>query len=104
MEVLRASEGTAAQAARAYSIAELRFREGISTHTELLHSRLALEQAGANRAQAARDALVARMRMALLPRLPLGTGAAPTSGSAARSARRPAQQTQPQTTTGFGIP
>ena len=104
LEVLRASEGTAAQAARAYTIAEIRFREGISTHTELLDSRLALEQAGANRAQAARDALVARMRMALLPRLPLGTGATPASGASARTTRRPAQQTQPQTTTGFGIP
>jgi outer membrane protein TolC len=104
IEVLRASEGTAAQAARAYGIAEIRFREGISTHTELLDSRLALEQAGANRAQAARDALVARMRMALLSRLPLGTGAGPTSGSSARSVRRPAQPIQPQTTSGFGIP
>jgi outer membrane protein len=104
LEVLRASEGTAEQAARAYAIAEIRFREGISTHTELLDSRLALELARANRAQAARDALVARMRMALLPRLPLGIAGAAGLTSTAQSARRAAPLTQPQATTGFGIP
>lgn len=102
-EILRASEGTAAQAVRAYEIAEIRYREGISTHTELLEARLALEQARANRAQAARDALVARVRMALIARLPLaGAGTSATSSSAAT--RRPAQQTQASTTSGFGIP
>jgi outer membrane protein len=103
-EVLRASEGTAEQAARAYTIAEIRFREGISTHTELLDSRLALEVARASRAQAARDALVARMRMALLPRLPLGITGASASASVARGARRTVPLTQPTATTGFGIP
>ncbi len=103
-EVLRASEGTAAQAVRAYDIAEIRYREGISTHTELLESRLALEQARANRAQAARDALVARMRMALLARLPLAGGAAAASSPTSTATRRSAQQTQTSTTSGFGIP
>jgi len=66
-----AGAGTVAQARRAYEIAELRYREGISTQLELADSRLALESAEANRAQAARDVQVARARIALLPNLPL---------------------------------
>ncbi|HEU5218958.1 MAG TPA: TolC family protein [Gemmatimonadales bacterium] len=102
-EVVRASEGTEAQAVRAYDIAQIRYREGISTHTELLDARLALEQARANRAQAARDALVARMRMALISRLPL-SGAVTQSPSSSAVTRRASQQTQTSATSGFGIP
>jgi outer membrane protein len=69
----QASAGTVEQASRAYQIAELRYREGISTQTELLDSRVQLEQAQASRARAARDLQVARMRVALLPALPLTT-------------------------------
>ncbi len=61
------------QATRAYEIAELRYREGLSTQTELQDVRLQLEQARANQAQAARDLQVARLRRVLLPYLPLGT-------------------------------
>jgi outer membrane protein TolC len=77
-----ASAGTEAQADRAYQIAEIRYREGISTQTELNDLRIQLAQAQANRAQAARDLQVARMRLALLPSLPLGTttGTAPGAG------------------------
>ena len=71
---LAASAGTSGQAARAYTIAEVRFREGISTSLELSESRLLLEQARANRAMAARNVQVARMRLALLKDLPLGAG------------------------------
>ena len=67
-----ATAGTIAQATRAYEIAELRFREGISTQLELSDSRLALQSAQANRAQAARDLQLARARVALLPNLPIG--------------------------------
>ncbi len=77
-----ASAGTAEQARRAYDIAEIRFREGISTQTELADARLALRQAEANRALAARDLLVARVRLALLPDLPAAVGTTPTSGAA----------------------
>ena len=66
-----ASAGTVEQAARAYQIAEVRYREGISTQLELTDSRLLLQQAQVNRAQAARDLQVARARIALLPNLPL---------------------------------
>jgi outer membrane protein TolC len=69
-----ASQGTVAQAARAYTIAEIRFREGISTQTELADARILLEQARANRATAGRDLQIARVRIALLPDLPLAPG------------------------------
>jgi outer membrane protein TolC len=66
-----ATAGTIEQAERAYQIAELRNREGLSTQLELSDSRLSLQQAQANRAQAARDLQVARARAALLPSLPV---------------------------------
>ena len=66
-----ATGGTITQARRAYEIAELRFREGISTQLELSDSRLALQSAQANRAQAARDLQLARVRVALLADLPI---------------------------------
>lgn len=71
-----ASAGTVQQAARAYEIADVRFRAGVSTQLELSDARLLQQQAEATRAQAARDLQVARARMALLPDLPLG-GAVP---------------------------
>jgi outer membrane protein TolC len=74
-----ASQGTVEQAGRAYQIAEIRYREGISTQTELNDSRIQAQQAQANRAQAARDLQVARVRQALLPDLPLATAGAQTS-------------------------
>src|SRR5689334_3679144 len=70
-----ASSGTAQQASRAYNIDQIRYREGISTQTDLSQSRLLLEQALANRAQAARDLAVARVKLALLRDLPLQAGA-----------------------------
>jgi outer membrane protein len=68
-----ATRGTVEQAEQAYAIAELRFQEGVSTQTELADTRLLLQQALANRAQAARDLQVARIKSALLPYLPLAT-------------------------------
>jgi outer membrane protein TolC len=70
----QASVGTAEQAQRAYAIAEVRFREGISTQLELSETRVQLQQALANRARAARDLQVARKRLELLPYLPLSAG------------------------------
>ena len=72
---LAASQGTSGQASRAYTIAEVRFREGLSTQVELNDSRLLLQQASANAALAVRNLQVARMRVALLRDLPLGVGA-----------------------------
>jgi outer membrane protein TolC len=69
-----ASASTLQQASRAYEIADVRYRAGVSTQLELTDSRLLLQQAALNRAQAARDLQVARARVALLPDLPLGAG------------------------------
>ncbi|HET9236650.1 MAG TPA: TolC family protein [Oligoflexus sp.] len=70
----QASAGTVSQAERAYQIAELRYNDGISTQLELSDARLQLQQAQANRARSARDLQVARVRVALLPHLPLNLG------------------------------
>jgi outer membrane protein TolC len=77
----QASVGTAEQAQRAYDIAEVRFREGISTQLELSETRVQLQQALANRARAARDLQVARKRLELLPYLPLSQGTSTNSGT-----------------------
>lgn len=69
-----ASAGTAEQAQRALEIDQVRFREGISTQTDLAQSRLLFEQAVANRAVAARNLAVARMRLQLINDLPLQAG------------------------------
>jgi outer membrane protein len=110
----QASAGTAQQASRAYSIDQIRFREGISTQTDLSQSRLLLEQSLANRAQAARDLAVARVRLALLRDLPLqasatGAGAqtqsqnqsgnAVNGGATTGAPSGTQQQTQTRTTT-----
>ncbi|MDQ2668235.1 MAG: TolC family protein, partial [Gemmatimonadota bacterium] len=90
-----ASRGTAQQAQKAYSIDQLRFREGISTQTDLTQSRLLLEQAVANQAQSARDLAVARARLALIRDLPINTAAL---GAGAQRAAAQQQQTQQQPT------
>jgi outer membrane protein TolC len=91
-----ASQGTAEQAQRAYAIDEVRFREGISTQTDLMQSRLLLEQAKQNRAQAARNLAVARVRLALLRDLPLQANAAAPSSAQTSSAQQQQQQQQQQ--------
>jgi outer membrane protein len=95
--VWNSTAGSVEEAQRAYEIAELRYKEGISTQLELSDSRLLLEQAQANRAQAARDLQVARVKLALLPDLPLtNTGAGTPAQQAAQSA--PQSQSQQQAT------
>lgn len=78
--VWAASQGTVEQASRAYRIDQIRYREGISTQTDLAQSRILLEQATANRAVAARDLGVARMRLVLLRDLPIQLGGAAGQG------------------------
>jgi outer membrane protein len=90
----QASQGTAEQAARAYSIAEVRYKNGISTQIELNDARILLEQAVTNRALAARNLQVARVKLALLPELPLQT----TGATSAASQSATTQQTQQQQT------
>jgi outer membrane protein len=97
----RASAGTAEQARKAYSIDQIRFREGISTQTDLTQSRLLVEQAMVNRANAARDYAVARMRMVLLKDLPLSAaGASSGAGAGAASAGPAAPPPQQRSTSG----
>jgi outer membrane protein TolC len=91
MSAWEASKGTAEQASRAYQIAEVRYREGISTQLELNDSRILMEQATANRALAARNLQIARIKLALLPNLPLQAVTAAQSAAAQ-------QQTQQQST------
>ncbi|MGH9418760.1 MAG: TolC family protein, partial [Thermoanaerobaculia bacterium] len=92
-----ASKGTSDQATKAYSIAEVRYNEGISTQLELNDSRILLEQSNANRAQAARDLQIARMKLALLANLPLQS-ATSAQTSAAQSQAQQQQSTQQQST------
>ena len=86
-----ATSGTVEEAQRAYQIADVRYREGLSTQLELNDARLALERAEATRAQAARDLQVTRSRLALLPDLPVGAGSggAPTATAVATGNAQP---------------
>jgi outer membrane protein TolC len=90
-----ASEGTVEQAVKAYQIAEVRYREGISPQTELSDSRISLQQAQANRAQAARDLQVARVRVALLHDLPISTAPAAGAPNAPNTTQQPQTLTVP---------
>ena len=94
-----ASAGTVEQADRAYQIADLRYREGLSTQTELLDARVALEQAEGNRARAARDLQVAKMRLLLLPALPLAGGTATNATASASTTTTPTPNTPTQSST-----
>ncbi len=93
---LAASAGTASQAQRAYDIAQVRYREGISTQLELNDTRNQLAQALVNRAQASRNVQVARVTLALLPDLPVQTASAGQTNLSAQQQQQ--QQTQQQTT------
>lgn len=104
--ILKSNESTVEQAKRGYEIAQIRFREGISSQIELQNARFLFEQAEVNRAQALRNVQVARARLALIRDLPLTTAGsqatAQLSGAStgAASAGQPAQTSQPTSTTG----
>ncbi len=99
---LEGSASTAEEAARAYSIAQLRFREGIASQIELSDSQLLLDQAEVNRASALRDLQVARARLALLADLPL-TGQAGGGVASSFQTRQVPSQT-PNSTNSIGTP
>lgn len=86
------SGSTIEQAQRAYEIAELRYTEGLSTQLELSDARLQLAQSQVTRAEAARNLQVRRIRLALLPELPL----AAVSAAAAQDAAAGQQTTRTQ--------
>jgi outer membrane protein len=87
--------GTVQQADRAYEIADVRYSSGVSTQLELSDSRVQRQQAGANRALAARDLQVARARVALLPDLPIGNALPTTGGNPIIQQPTPAVPVQP---------
>ncbi len=91
-----ASRGTAEQATRAYTIAEVRYREGISTQLELNDSRILMEQATVNRALAARNLQIARIKLALLPNLPLQSSNTAASASQGQQSQQQSQQQSTQ--------
>lgn len=68
---LEATTGNVAEAERSFDIALVRYREGMSTLTELGDTRLALAQAQADRAQALRDLMVVQVQLLLIRDLPL---------------------------------
>ena len=100
----QASGATIEQAARAYEIADLRFREGLSTQLELSDARLLLARAQVTRALAARDLQVQRVQFALLPELPLGGLSISASGGGVATANTQgaAAATQPTAGTAAG--
>jgi outer membrane protein TolC len=101
--LLRSNESTVEQARRGYEIAQIRFREGISSQIELQNSRLLFEQAEVNRAQALRNVQVARARLALIRDLPLNGGqstAQTGTGATGTIFGGSTQTTQPSQTTG----
>ncbi|HWM84547.1 MAG TPA: TolC family protein [Kofleriaceae bacterium] len=94
---------TVSQAQRAYQIADLRFQQGISNHLDLVDARVQLDQARVNRARAAHDLRVARIRVELLPRLPLTGAAAANQVAPANSQPAPAPSA-PAQAAGTGAP
>jgi outer membrane protein TolC len=87
--------GTVQQADRAYEIADVRYGSGVSTQLELSDARVQRQQAGANRAVAARDLQVARARVALLPDLPIGNALPTTGGNPIIQQQAPVVPVQP---------
>ena len=105
--LLKSNQSTVESAKRGYEIAQLRFREGLSSQIELQNSRLLFEQAEVNSSQALRNVQVARARLALIRDLPLTTagsqataqasGASTGTGGAAAGTT---SMTQPSSTPG----
>jgi outer membrane protein TolC len=93
-----ASHHSTELARRAYDIAEVRYRQGVSTYLELVDARISLDQAQINEATAARDLQVASVRIALLPALPVpGVGAAPSTTPALAVTPQPSAAPAPAT-------
>ncbi len=96
--LLKSNESTVEQARRGYEIAQIRFREGISSQIELQNSRLLSEQAEVNRAQALRNVQVARARLALIRDLPLNGGQSTAQAGTGTTFGGSTQSTQPNQT------
>jgi outer membrane protein TolC len=100
-EAYAASHRSAELARRAYQIAEVRYRQGVSTYLELVDARISLDQAQINEATAARDLQIAQVRVALLPALPVaGAQLAPSATPALSVTPQVAPATAAPTTPG----
>jgi outer membrane protein TolC len=106
--ILKSDESTVEQAKRGYEIAQLRYREGLSSQIELQSSRLLFEQAVVNRSQALRNVQVARARLALIRDLPLTTAGsqatAQVSGASTGSATSAVTTSTTQSSPATGAP
>lgn len=69
---LASTQRSATLARRAYEIADVRYRQGVSTYLELVDARISFDRAQMNEAGATRDLAVSTVRLALLPALPVG--------------------------------
>lgn len=107
-----ASRGTVEQAERAYGIAELRYREGLSNLLELNDTRLLLQQARTNAASAAANLQVAQTRVELLPYLPISASSGigpnanagiPNGAGTSRAAETQGRENTPTITTQPGV-
>ncbi|HEX6036745.1 TolC family protein [Longimicrobium sp.] len=82
LATFQSTAGSVEEAQRAYEVAQLRYQQGISTLIEVNDARIALDQAQADRARAARNLYVARVQLRLIRDLPLGAGGAASFGAA----------------------
>jgi outer membrane protein len=95
---LRAAEGAGDLAERTVTLAQLRYEEGISTQLEVSDARLQRDIALSNEARAYRNYQVARAKMSLLNRLPLGGSAAGLGGTSAAASQAAQLQSAGQST------
>lgn len=95
---LKAAEGAGDLAERTVTLAQLRYKEGISTQLEVSDARLQRDIALANEARAYRNYQVARAKMSLLNRLPLGGSAAGLGGTSAAASQAAQLQSAGQST------
>jgi outer membrane protein TolC len=95
---LRAAEGAGDLAERTVTLAQLRYKEGISTQLEVSDARLQRDIALSNEARAYRNYQVARAKLSLLNRLPLGGSAAGLGGTSAAASQAAQLQSAGQST------
>lgn len=98
LAALRAAEGAGDLAERTVTIAQLRYKEGISTQLEVSDARLQRDIALSNEARAYRNYQVARAKLSLLNRLPLGGSTAGLGGTSAAASQAAQLQSAGQST------
>jgi outer membrane protein TolC len=102
--VWETSAGIVLEARRAYELAQLRYEKGASSQLELLSTQIQYQQALVTRATAARELQIARVRVELLPNLPLGLASGLGAAGTAQGAARTVVESAPQAPTTGGLP